>query len=70
MITRRGRTVLEDIREYWGEMVEQAGELPAPRALSGSKSRRSVGAGSAGVGCARRRTGQGPAVQRAVAPEA
>jgi hypothetical protein len=26
MITRRGRTVLEDIREYWGEMTDQAGE--------------------------------------------
>jgi hypothetical protein len=26
MITRRGRTVLEDIRAYWGEMTEQASD--------------------------------------------
>jgi hypothetical protein len=26
MITRGGRTVLEDIREYWGEFTEQVTE--------------------------------------------
>jgi hypothetical protein len=34
MITRGGRSVLEDIRSYWGEMIERASETYGPTEVS------------------------------------
>jgi hypothetical protein len=34
MITRSGRSVLEDIRSYWGEMIERTSEAHGPTEVS------------------------------------